>query len=71
MTLTLVFAKDEPAFEEFKRWQFKPEEFSFARDETTVMRQHKVNVIFVPHWLENPEYQKIRNLKQLISKIRK
>lgn len=72
MTL-LVFAKDRGQFEEFKRWQWRPDDFVFADDEVGIMRQagKKLEAIMLPNFLENAEYRRITNLKQLIARVRK
>ncbi len=72
MTL-LVFAECEGQFAEWKRWQWAPVDCVFAADECTIMRQSgkKLEVVMLPNWIKNPDYATIRNLKQLISRIRK
>lgn len=67
---TLIMASDEEQFKTFQKYQAKPDDFTFARDEVTIMRQNNVNVIFLPGWIANPEYQKIRNLVGLLGKVR-
>lgn len=67
----LVLSKDESQFNEFKKWQVMPSDFVYVRDEITLMSVRNPDIILLEGWPANPDYKKIHNLKQIITRVRR
>lgn len=68
---TLVLAKDKEQFDEFARWQARPEDFFYVAGPLSFEEHPGAPTVMMPMWYHNPLYEKIHDIKSLVAKNEK